>query len=136
MQNMLISISICVVLPIAIVLICSMRSYMADKERAKILIKVIESNGISDVDKIAELLKKPLKSPVQIMYGRLLRGSIYTLVGIVMLVFEACFYSDDSSIGVYYGDDWLLLLGGVSMAIGVSYLIVYFLSRREMSEPQ
>lgn len=118
---------ICVVLPVAIVLIVSLTAMNSENQRAKILIKALELNNNIDADKLAESLKKPKKTEREMLNKRLLRGCIFSLVGIVFfiasLVPGAGFNADE--VGS------LMLVGGISVAIGISYLIVYFVTRRQ-----
>lgn len=61
MTTALITISICVVLPIAIVLINSLTQINSDNKRAQIILKAIEANKNVDIDKLTESLKTPQK---------------------------------------------------------------------------
>lgn len=128
---LLIPIFICVVLPVSIVLIIALSDTAKEKQKAQIIIKAIEANNNIDADKLAESMRKPQKTARQILNGRLLRGCIFTLVGvavcivgIVNLLTGSEFSSDPVTVP--------LIFGGASVAVGASFLIVYFVTRKQV----
>ena len=68
MQHILIPISICVILPIAVVLIISLQKRNSDNKRAEVLLKAIETNKDIDVDRLTEAMSynRPRKTPAEI----------------------------------------------------------------------
>lgn len=121
---------ICVVLPIAIVLIVHINSINRENKRAQVLIKAIEAGNGMDVDRLAEALNKPKKSAREILDRRLLRGCILSLIGLVLMVVGL--------VSLFTGEELSsdsvsvpLIFGGIALAIGVSYLIVYRMTRNE-----
>lgn len=116
------------ILPIAVVLIVQFRKRNSDNKRAEVLIKAIESGREVDADKMAEALGKPILTLQEQINLRLLRGCRYTLVGIALLIL--------STIAPTYDKDLLmmmLLIGSIALAIGIAYLIVYFVTRNQIS---
>lgn len=117
-------------MPVSIVLIAVYYAINSDNKRAKVLIKAIESGNNIDTDKLVEALRKPQLTPAELLNQRLLRGCIFSLVGAALVVCGLLNYVfvSNSAVG-------LLLLagivGGISIAIGVSYLIVYFVTRKK-----
>lgn len=87
MDDTLVLIFICVVLPVAIVLIVFLAAINSDNQRAKVLIKAIESNNGIDADKLAEALQKPRKSAQELLNARLLRGCICSFLGISSAIY-------------------------------------------------
>lgn len=128
MEDILVPIFVCVVLPVAIVLIVFLASMNSDNKRAKVLIKAIESNNGIDADRLAEAFKKPVKTARQILNLRLLRGCIFTFIGLALAIFGIIdfksYYTVDENIA--------LMLGGISLAIGISYLVVFLVTRRNI----
>lgn len=116
------------VLPIAIVLIVSMRKKNSDDKRAEILIKAIESGEELDTDKLAEALGKPVMSPQELLNTRLLNGCKYTLVGLSLIIIN-CLVNRDEDLKIM-----MLLCGSIAMAIGIAYLIVYFVTRGQIPD--
>lgn len=117
-------------MPVSIVLIAVYYAINSDNKRAKVLIKAIESGNNIDTDKLVEALRKPQLTPAELLNQRLLRGCIFSLVGAALVVCGLLnhVFVSNSAVG-------LLLLagigGGISIAIGVSYLIVYFVTRKK-----
>ncbi|MDE6554021.1 MAG: hypothetical protein K2K98_13845 [Muribaculaceae bacterium] len=117
------------ILPIAIVLIVSMRKKNNDDKRAEILIKAIESGEEIDAEKLADALGKPKHTPLEVLNARLLRGCIYTLVGIALSVVYFVWPAGDTD-----ALNSLILLSAVSTAVGLAYLIVYFVTRNQVHD--
>lgn len=130
MTATLIPIFICVVLPIAVVLITSFTKMNGENKRTQIIIKAIEANKDVDTDKLIESLKKPQKNAREILNGRLLRGCMYSLIGVALAIVGL--------VNLLTGSDFSadpvtvpFIFGGISLAIGVSYLIVWNVTRKQ-----
>ncbi len=133
MSATLIPIFVGFMLPVAIVAIVFAAAMNSDNKRAKVLIKAIESNCVIDADKLAEALQKPKKTAIEILNCRLLRGCIFSfigfalcIVGIVSLCMGKEFSTDPVTVP--------LVFGGISLAIGLSYLVVYFVTRKQIKD--
>lgn len=126
------SIFICVVLPISIVLITSVSKILSDNKRSQIIVKAIEADKEIDTDKLLDALQKPKKSAQEILNSRLLYGCIYSLVGLALIVsgiVSSVWYADSDTMVLY-------IFGSISIALGISYLIVYFLTRKQVCTNQ
>lgn len=131
MQQILVPIFICVIMPIAIVFITMVAKVKSEQQRANIIIKAIEENNNIDADKLAETLNRPRRTPLQILNLRLLRGCIFTLIGIGLCVISILVLRD----GGTFGQDSVffpMVSGFAIFSIGVSYLIVYFVTRKQV----
>lgn len=131
MESILVPIFICVVLPVAIVLIVYLASMNSDNKRATILIKAIESGNGIDADKLAEALRKPRKSAREVLNLRLLRGCICTFLGlclVIVAIVNMCGGGDFSSDPVTVP----LVFSTIPLAIGLGYLVVYFVTRKQV----
>lgn len=120
----LIPISIVCILPICIVWIVNRKGIISDRLRAEVLLKALESNNNIDADKLAEALRKPVKTAREIRNMRLLRGCMFTFIGVLFIVIALVGLSSDVD---FTADPVILpaLAGSISLAIGVSYLIVW-----------
>ncbi|MBD5171562.1 MAG: hypothetical protein HDT07_06110 [Bacteroidales bacterium] len=132
MQHILIPISICVILPIAVVLIISLQKRNSDNKRAEVLLKAIETNKDIDVDRLTEAMSynRPRKTPAEIRNRRLLSGCIFTLIGLFLAILGLSLRAD----GWTFGSDNVFIpfmFGGCSMAVGLSFLIVYYAPRNQ-----
>ena len=135
MEGILIPIFVCVVLPVSIVAIVFRASINSANKRAQVLIKAIESNCGINADKLAEALQKPKKSPREVLNLRLLRGCIFSILGLGFLVVAILSLTTKSAL--YYDPSYLpfsLIICIPSLAIGISYLIVYFLTRKQVKD--
>lgn len=132
MDKDLVAIFICVVLPIAVVLITALTKINADNKRTQVIIKAIEANNDIDADKLAESLKKTQRTPLELLNLRLLRGCIFTFVGVALAIVALVNLAD----GTLACADQVtvpLMFGGASLAIGLSYVVVYFVTRKQIN---
>lgn len=135
MMDVLVPIFVCVVLPVAIVGIYYWSQINAENKRAEILMKAIEANCGPDADKLAEALqqqRKP-KTAREILNLRLLRGCMFTLIGLGLCAIGIV------SLCLGYGYmpesfNALLIFGAPILAIGISYLVVYFVTRKQVKD--
>lgn len=129
----LVPIFICVVLPVSIVAIVFAAAMNNDNKRSKVLIKAIESNCGIDAEKLAESLQKPKKTAREILNLRLLRGCIFSFVGLALCIVGIVSFCN----GTDFSADPVsvpLVFGGASLAIGLSYLVVFFVTRKQVKD--
>lgn len=131
--EIIIPIGICVVLPIIVMWIITRAKINKDNKNAEVIIKAIESNNDVDVDKLVEALgsNNGKDTPVQTLQKRLLRGCSLTFVGIALAIYT--FY------GAYYNYSrdqvsTTALLSLIALAMGIAYLVVYFVTRKSVSK--
>lgn len=132
MADILVPIFICVVLPVSIVLIIYLASVNNDNKRAEVLMKAIESGRDVDVDRLAEALgrqqsKKNHKTTQEMMNSRLLKGCMFSLTGLTSVIIGLCEITSLETFNLIPSG-----LGALLLSIGLSYLIVYFVSRKQM----
>lgn len=133
MSTTLVPIFVSVVLPVAIVAIVFAAAMNNDNKRAKVLIKAIESNRGIDADKLAEALQKPKKTAREILNLRLLRGCIFSFIGLALCIVgiaSLCMGTEFSANPV----TGPLIFGGASIATGLSYFVVYFVTRKQIND--
>ncbi len=133
MEDILVPIFICVVLPVAIVAIIYWERVNNDNKRTQVLIKAIEANNDIDADKLAEALAKPRKTAKEILNGRLLKGCIFTLIGVACEIFALVAYFSHDAYTSMDSIEVPGIIGGISLAIGISFLVVYFVTRKQIS---
>lgn len=119
-------------MPICIVLISAYAKMNSENKRAQIIIKAIEANKDVDTDKLIESLKKPRKTPREILNRRLLLGCIFTLVGLLLCGIGFMF----NIAGVGYPDEELLIIGGICLPVGIGYLVTYFATRKQVEKEE
>lgn len=131
MESILVPIFVCVVLPVSIVLIVALTKINVEYRRTQIIIKAIEANKDVDTDKLIESLKNPQKTPRELRNARLLRGCIFSLIGLVIAILGIV----NLAFGTALNKDMVtstFLFGGISLAIGVSYLIVWNVTGKQV----
>lgn len=133
LQNILVPIFICVILPVSIVLICAMSKNASEKQKANILITAIEANNDVDADKLAETLKNPQKTDRRILNARLLRGCIFSFLGIGGLIYGIYYQVTDPGSCI---QDISYLIAVVCIAIGLGFLVTYFVTRKQVNASQ
>ena len=131
---LMIPIGICVVVPIAIIWIIYRASMNSENKRAEVLMEAIRSNNAIDADRLAKAMTKKPKTPRELLNLRLLRGCIFSLIGAALLIIGIVisFAGSAESEEIFSA----ATLGAVSLAIGASYLIVYFVSKKQPEERQ
>ena len=127
---------VCVVLPVAIIAIIfrGLQS-TATTSAPKYLIKAIESNWYDiDADKLAEALQKPKKRPWKFSI------SVYSVavssrsVGIAVCIIGIIAYSMGMEFRDRRGYRSIDIPVAFRLAIGLSYLVVYFVTRKQINE--
>ena len=129
--GLLIPIGVCVVLPIMIVWIVFKAKTNNDNKRADVLIKAIENNANIDAEKLAEALGKQQISAKELLNRRLLRGCMFTILGVAFSIIALTFSAapEDMQFISY-------ILAALSFAVGIAYLIVYFVTRNTTAETE
>lgn len=122
--QIIVPVSICVVLPAILVWIVFRSRNNKVNKNAEVVIKAIENNSSIDADKLISALATPEKSPAEVLRLRLLRGCMFSLIGLALLVMTFFPLGFDVSL--------LALFSGGFLAVGISYLIVYFVTRKEI----
>ncbi len=129
-----------VIIPIVLIVIVAIIKINADKQRSRIIIRAVESNYDINTDKLAKSLNISEKSPTEISSIRLLRGCIFSLAGIFLFIFSLITYANGNVVrngeiiqvgfmkdAVYFP----FMFGCISLAVGISYLIVFFIMHKQ-----
>ena len=128
--NLLIPISICVVLPIAIVWIVMHTAQLRDRQRADIILKAIETNNAIDANQLLGALSKSHKAPrtpEQQLNLRLTIGSIFTLLGVMLTVLTVFIFIEEPILGMIFA-----IFCICSLSLGIGFLISYRSMRKQI----
>ena len=131
--NILAPISICCLLPLGIFWLYYRAQMNKENKRTEIIMKALESNSNSnlDTDSLVKALENTSQTPQGIRYARLQRGCQYTLLGIALcVVFLISNGMEIDSDGAFL----MIFAGAASIAVGISYLIVYFVSGKSSTD--
>ncbi len=131
LAGILVPIFVCVVLPTAVVWIVFRASMNSDNKRAEVLMKALETNNEINAEKLAEAFQKKRPTAIEMLNARLQRGCIFSLIGLALLIVDV--------LGLFYGD-WntqsLTIFSSIFLAVGFGYLIVYFVTRKQVEKKE
>ena len=123
----IVPIAVVVVLPVLIVWLIARVKINNDNRRSEALLEAIRQGSNVDADRLTKFFSRENRTPAELLNLRLLRGSIFTLLGVALCVVSIV----TDYVGIA-GSDGILgfaVTSAVAFAIGVGYLIVYFVSR-------
>lgn len=124
--EILIPIGVAVVLPVAIVAIVFKSALASDRNRKEIILAALEKNPNLDVEDLVKRMKKSNKLIKEKLLARLERGCLCCLMGMAFMVLY--FF-----LGVQ-GEDFITVVGAALIAIGIAFLISYFVGRRMLAK--
>lgn len=124
--QILVPIGVAVVLPIAIVAIVFRSALASERNRKEIVLAVLEKNPDIDVEQLMKNLKKSEKLIKEKLLARLERGCLCCLMGVAFMVLY--FF-----LGVQ-GEDLIVVVGAALIAIGIAFLVSYFVGRRMLAK--
>ena len=124
--QILVPIGVAVVLPIAIVAIVFRSALASERNRKEIVLAVLEKNPDIDVEQLMKNLKKSEKLIKEKLLARLERGCACCLMGVAFMVLY--FF-----LGVQ-GEDFIVVVGAALIAIGIAFLVSYFVGRRMLAK--
>ena len=124
--EILIPIGVVVVLPVAIVAIVFKSALASDRNRKEIILAALEKNPNLDVEDLVKRMKKSNKLIKEKLLARLERGCLCCLMGMAFMVLY--FF-----LGVQ-GEDLIVVVGAALIAIGIAFLVSYFVGRRMLAQ--
>ena len=130
MTSELFIIGICVVLPIVVVLLNTLKARNETNKKTEIMLKAIESGATIDTDLFKTQLT-PAKTIKEKLLSRLTAACIISAIGlsvyITTLIFS--FMGGVASTVIYT----LTPIGGIILAVGIALFIVYFVGKRMLA---
>lgn len=129
----LVPIAICVVLPIAIVWMTTRTRIKRDNLRKEIILAAMEKNSDIDIEEMMKKLNGPKKLLKEKLLTRLLFGSIFVGLGILIYVAMAVYmriskrFDTDMFIG-------LSIVAVPSLAVGTAFLTNYFAGKNMLTK--
>ena len=124
--QLLVPMGVAVVLPIAIVAIVFRSALASERNRKEIVLAVLEKDPDIDVEQLMKNLKKSERLIKEKLLARLERGCLCCLMGVAFMVLY--FF-----LGVQ-GEDFITVVGAALIAIGIAFLISYFVGRRMLAK--
>ena len=123
--QLLVPIGVAVVLPITVVAIVFRSAMASERNRKEIVLAALEKNPDIDVELLMKNLKKSEKLIKEKLLARLERGCLCCLMGVAFILLYF-FLSVQKEI--------LIIAGTVLIAIGIAFLISYFVGRRMLEK--
>ena len=135
MEEILIPIGICVVLPVMIVWLINRTRQNETNRKTEIMLKAIEAGATIDADFFkAQQDNKAPKTIKERLLRRLSGGCICTLIGIAIGV--VCIVNHANWDGQISSDSGVtaMIIGGVLLGIGISLIIVFFVGKKMLAK--
>lgn len=123
--QLLVPIGVAVVLPITIVAIVFKSALASERNRKEIILAALEKNPNLDVEDLVKRMNKSEKLIKEKLLAKLQRGCLCCLMG-VALVLLYFFLSVQN--------EFLIIAGAALIAIGIAFLISYFVGRRVLEK--
>lgn len=139
--GMVISISVCVVLPVLIVWFAMRAKINRDNRNSEVLMEAIRRNELPDTDKLSELFSKKERSRFDRMMTKLSWGLVLTLIGIGMIVYTCLLWANDPKDDDYLaGLFFTICILGTGLGLLISFAIQKYLLKNkddeELDSPQ
>lgn len=123
--EILIPIGVVVILPVAIVAIVFKSALASERNRKEIILAALEKNPNLDVEDLVKRMKKSNKLIKEKLIARLERGCACCLMGVAFLLLY--FF-------LSVQNEFLIITGAALIAIGIAFLISYFVGRRMLAK--
>lgn len=128
-EEMLIPIGICVILPIIIVWLNMRRKTNETNRRTEVLLAAIEKNPDLDMENLIRKMNPKTKTTKERLMSRLLWGLVFIAIGASTLL--SALYQDYQGNLVYFP---IYSGGGCLLLIGISFVAVFFISKRMLAK--
>ncbi len=124
---LLIPICICVVLPVMVVWLVTRARIKKNEQKMAVLVKAIENGVEIDPELLVSETESSRNTKMKLI-KKLTTGIVCSMIGIVLLVCPSL----DAFEGVA-GLEMLYIIGGVMVAIGVAYMVAFFVGRKYLA---
>jgi hypothetical protein len=133
MEDILVPIFICVVLPVAIVWLIARTRQNETNRKAEIMLKAIESGAQVDMNQFNTQKKSP-KTLKQELLDKLTGACVTTFMGIAFLIWAFIGYYNPGFTDGRLFNRLAPVTGGVLFAIGIGLFISYFVGKKMLAK--
>lgn len=132
LEEILIPLSICVIMPITMVWLNLRSKKQADKNRTDIILAALEKNPNIDLEELMQKITPKSTTLKEKLLKKLMWGSVISAIGIGFLGYAL--YMD--FVGGMSVEDMerSYFCGGITMLIGLAILLVFFISKRMLAK--
>ena len=124
---LLIPICICVVLPVMIVWLVTRARIKKNEQKMAVLVKAIENGVEVDPELLVSETESSRNTKMKLI-KKLTTGIVCSMIGIVLLVCPSLEAFEGLA-----GLEMLYIIGGVMVAIGVAYMVAFFVGRKYLA---
>ena len=131
MTSELFIIGLCVVLPIVVVLLNTLKARNETNKKTEIMLKAIEAGATIDTD-LFKNQQAPAKTITEKLLSRLTAACIILAIGLstlIMLFIMA--YIGSVQTDLFFS---ILLIGGIILAIGIALFVAYFVGKSMLAK--
>lgn len=133
MEDILIPIFVCVVLPVTIVWLVARTKQNETNRKAEIMLKAIEAGATVDMNQFNTVKKSP-KTIKQDLLEKLNGACITTLMGIAFIVWAVVgYYKPEFTDGKFF-NHLAPMAGGIMLAVGIGLFISYFVGKKMLAK--
>ena len=133
MEDILVPIFVCVVLPVTIVWLVSRAKQNETNKKAEIMLKAIESGATVDMNQFNTAKKKP-QTIKQDLLDKFSGACITSLMGVAFIgLYFLNVYGHGLPKGLMF-DDLFPVAGGVMLAVGIGLFISYFVGKKMLAK--
>jgi mannose/fructose/N-acetylgalactosamine-specific phosphotransferase system component IIC len=131
MNGNLIPIGVCVVLPIVVVLLNTLKARNETNKKTEVMLKAIESGATIDTDLFKTQLT-PAKTIKEKLLARLTAACIVSAIGLSICITTLLLsYIGGVPTQVIQG---FIVIGGIILAVGIALFVVYFVGKRMLAK--
>jgi hypothetical protein len=135
MEDIIVPIFICVVLPVAIVWLVARTKQNETNRKAEIMLKAIESGAQVDMNQFSSPDKrKSPKTLKQELLDKLTGACITTFMGVAFLIWAFVGYFNPGFTEGRFFNHMAPVAGGVLFAIGIGLFISYFVGKKMLAK--
>lgn len=129
---MIVSLGVCVVLPIVIVALSLRHKLESEKNRKDIILAALEKNSNINVEELVKKMNKPDKLIKEKLLSKFQWGILTSIIGVgfVTLCSIMGYQEEDYTDNIQF----LGISGAVLLAIGIAFLLTYFYGKKMLSK--
>jgi len=131
MEDILIPIGVCVVLPIVVVWLNTRKAQNETNKKTEILLKAIESGAAIDPE-IFKAQQTPAKTIKEKLLARLTAACIVSAIGLSVCI-TTLILSYLGGVPTWVIQDFIVI-DGIILAVGIALFVVYFVGKRMLAK--
>ena len=131
MSSNLIPIGVCVVLPIVVVLLNTLKARNETNKKTEVMLKAIESGATIDADLFKTQLT-PAKTIKEKLLARLTAACIVSAIGLSICI-TTLLLSYIGGVPTRIIQSFIVI-GGIILAVGIALFVVYFVGKRMLAK--